>query len=68
MPVIRFLGHTALRMSTALHEARRWKPFHVRLCPSLAGIELTKDGGYLTAELDPNAHRPARFQFHHLPR
>jgi len=38
MPVIRFFGHTAQRMSTALHEARRWKPFHVRLCPSLAGI------------------------------
>ena len=68
MPVIRFFGHTAQRMSTALHEARRWKPFHVRLCPSLAGIELTKDGGYLTAELDPDARRPARFQFHILPR
>ncbi len=68
MPVIRFLGHTARRMSTALNDARNWRPFHVRLCPSLAGIELLKDGGYLTAELDPEARQPARFQFHPLPR
>jgi hypothetical protein len=68
MPVIRFMGHSARRMSGALHEARLWRPFHVRLCPSLAGIELLKDGGYLTAELDPEARQPARFQFHPLPR
>jgi hypothetical protein len=68
LPIIRFLGHSARRMSTALNEARHWNPFHVRLCPSLAGIELLKDGGYLTAELDPNARQPARFQFQPLPR
>ena len=68
MPVIRFMGHSARRMSGALNEARLWRPFHVRLCPSLAGIELLKDGGYLTAELDPEARQPARFQFHPLPR
>ncbi len=68
MPVIRFMGHSARRLSGALNEARHWKPFHVRLCPSLAGIELLKDGGYLTAELDPDARQPARFQFHPLPR
>jgi hypothetical protein len=68
LPVIRFLGHTARRMSTALHEARHWKPFHVRLCPSLAGVELLKDGGFLTAELDPDAEVPARFARHPIPR
>lgn len=68
MPQIRFLGHTANRLSAALREARDWRHFHVRLCPSLAGIELLKDGGYLTAELDPEAKSPARFEFHPLPR
>jgi len=68
MPVISFLGHTAKRLTTALREARLWKPFRVRLCPSLAGIELLKDGGYLTAELDAEANQPARFRFHRLPR
>jgi hypothetical protein len=68
MPPIRFLGHSARRMSTALHEARHWRPFHVRLCPALAGIELLKDGGYCTIELDPEASRPARFCVHRIAR
>lgn len=68
MPRITFLGHTAKRLSTALSRARFWKPFRVRLCPSLAGIELLKDGGYLTAELDPEARRPVRIYRHRLPR
>jgi hypothetical protein len=68
LPVVRALGHSGRRMSTALHEARHWKPFHVRLCPALAGIELLKDGGFLTAELDADAGRPARFRVHRLPR
>jgi hypothetical protein len=68
MPPIRFLGHTVERLSTALSEARQWRPFHVRLCPALAGIELLKDGGYLTAELDPKGRQPARFRFHRLHR
>src|SRR5262249_26806921 len=49
IPRITFLGHTAKRLSAALREARYWRPFRVRLCPALAGIELLKDGGYLTA-------------------
>ena len=68
MPRIHFLGHSAKRMSSALRQARTWRPFHVRLCPSLAGVELRKDGGYLTVELDPEAKRPANFRFHSLPR
>jgi hypothetical protein len=68
MPPIRFLGHSARRMSTALGEARHWKPFHVRLCPSLSGIELLKDGGFLTAELDMDARQPAKFRLHRIRR
>jgi hypothetical protein len=68
MPVINFLGHTARRLSRALNEARRWRPFHVRLCPSLAGIELLKDGGYFTAKLHAEAQLPAQIAFHRLPR
>jgi hypothetical protein len=68
MPTIGFLGHTMKRLSTALRAARDWRPFKVRLCPSLAGIELLKDGGYYTAELDLEARRPARFQLHRLAR
>jgi hypothetical protein len=68
MPRISFLGHTAKRLSSALQEARHWKPFKVRLCPALAGIELLKDGGYLTAEIDPEAKEPARFKLHPVAR
>jgi hypothetical protein len=68
IPRITFLGHTARRLSTALHEARHWRPFKVRLCPALAGIELLKDGGYLTVQLDLEARQPAMFQLHRLPR
>jgi hypothetical protein len=68
LPRIRFLGHTAQRLSAALRQARDWRPFRVRLCPSLAGIELLKDGGYLTVELEAEAREPAHFRFHPLPR
>lgn len=68
MPVIRCLGHSPKKLSAALNEARHWRPFNVRLCPSLAGIELLKDGGYFTATLDDEAKRPAQFQFHPLKR
>jgi hypothetical protein len=68
MPVIGFMGPSARRMSAALREARQWRQFRVRLCPSLAGIELLKDGGFLTAELAPDAERPAQFRFHRLRR
>jgi hypothetical protein len=66
MPRIRFLGHSADRFSTALGQARFWRPFKVRLCPALGGIQLLKDGGYLTADLDRAAREPAQFQFHRL--
>ena len=68
MPVIRFLGHSTRRITTALNEARCWHTFRVRLCPSLAGIELLNDGGYYTVQLDADAKSPANFEFHPLPR
>jgi hypothetical protein len=64
MPQIHFLGHSARRMTGALHEASHWRPFRVRLCPAMAGTELLKDGGYLTAVLSDEA----RFEFHPIPR
>ena len=68
MPVIRFMGSTARRLSAALAEGRHWRPFNIKLCPAIAGIQLLKDGGYLTLTLDSEARRPAEFQFHPLPR
>ena len=68
MPRIRFLGHSVERMSAALSQARYWRPFHVRLCPALAGVELLKDGGYCSLEIDPEARQPARYRFHPLRR
>ncbi len=61
MPAIHFLGNSIRRMSSALHEARHWKPFKVRLCPALAGIELLNDGGFYTVVLDPTAQVPAQY-------
>jgi len=68
MPVIRFLGHTPRRMSHALSQARYWRPFHVRLCPALAGVELLKDGGFFRVQLDLAGETPARFEFERIPR
>lgn len=68
MPPIRFLGTTIKRATTALQRARHWRQFHVHLCPSLAGIELLKDGGYLTIDLDLSAQTPARITKHRIQR
>jgi len=68
VPAIHFLGGSVRKLSTALNQARCWRAFRVRLCPSLAGIELLNDGGYYTAHLDLEAKRPIQFQFHPLPR
>lgn len=64
MPFIPGLGHTVKRVSSALRRARLWKPFKVVLCPSLAGIQLLKDGGYLTIDLHADHHIVTRG---HLP-
>ena len=66
LPTLTFLGKGARRISAALGEAQHWKPFHVRLCPAFTGVQMLKDGGYLTVELDSDARRPARVEFHRL--
>ncbi len=66
MPTLHPFGNSIRRMSAALNEARHWKPFKVHLCPALAGIQLLKDGGYLRLELDLDAGKLPRFQFHRL--
>jgi hypothetical protein len=68
MPRIHFLGNSIRRMSSALNEARHWRPFKVRLCPALAGSEIFPDGGYYLVELDPDAGQPLAFQFRRLKR
>jgi hypothetical protein len=68
MPRVDFLGHTGKKLSLALRQARDWTPFKVRLCPALAGIELMKDGGYLSVQLHPDGSEPARFVVHRLHR
>ena len=68
IPPIRFLGHAVNRFTSALNKASDWRPFNVRLCPALSGIELLDDGGYYVVEIDPSAKSPAQFTFHPLPR
>jgi hypothetical protein len=68
MPPIRFLGNAVRRMSTALHEARHWRPFHVRLCPALSGVELLQDGGYARLEIDLDARQPPRYEVIRFPK
>ena len=51
-PRVTWLGVTARRYTTALRDARCWRDFRVDLCPSPAGIQLLKDGGWLTVDLD----------------
>jgi len=65
-PTIKFLGKGAQKISAALGQARQWRPFHLRLCPSLTGIQMLKDGGFLTADLAGDASRPAKFELHRI--
>lgn len=66
IPQINFLGNSVRRYTGALREARLWKHFNVRLCPSLAGIELLKDGGYLSLEWD--GAEPVQVKRHRIRR
>ncbi len=56
MPHLTFLGNSASRMSSALRKAKVWKKFNMVLCPSLAGCQWAKDGGWLELELSDNAN------------
>lgn len=68
MPQIAFMGNSVRRMSGALRRSSVWPRFRVRLCPSLAGLECAKDGGYLAMEIHPDADHPVRILRCRLPR
>ena len=68
MPAISGIGHTVKRLSSALRQARYWKPFNVVLCPSPAGMELLKDGGFLTVRMDSNSAQPVTITRHRIRR
>ena len=67
MPRLRWAGNTVRRYTAALNEARCWREFKVRLCPSPAGVQLLKDGGYLTLEFAPDRDEELVIQRHRLP-
>ena len=67
MPNISFLGNTVRRYSAALQRARDWKPFQLLLCPSVTGIQLLKDGGFLRLEVDPEGRQPMKSTVQRLP-
>jgi hypothetical protein len=67
MPSIPFLGNTVRRLSQALRRAGDWEPFRVRLCPSLAGIQLLRVGGYLELTSGSEARDPLILRTHRLP-
>ncbi len=68
IPPIKMLGHTVHRITRALNRAKSWKALRPILCPSLAGIELLKDGGYLALELDLTGNDPLKILRHPIPR
>ncbi len=66
-PSIGWLGNSVRRYTSALGKAACWKEFRVVLCPSPAGIQLLKDGGYLTMAFDETATGAIEIQRHRLP-
>jgi len=66
MPEIAAAGQTARRLSGALRKAKDWTPFRVTLCPSPAGIQLLKDGGYLELVFDKTTPKPPEIIRHRL--
>lgn len=67
IPEMRWAGSTLRRYSGALRKARSWEAFRIQFCPSPAGVEALKDGGWLTAEMDLEGAAPVRWQKHRLP-
>ena len=68
IPPIHFLGHTTKKLSSARNKAREWRPFKIKLCQALGGIELLNDGGYFTVDLDPAAGQKTAYVFHPIRR
>lgn len=67
IPVMPGLGPSMTRMLRALNRAKAWKPFKVLLCPALAGLQITRSGGYFMAEIDPSGVKPLALRWHPLP-
>lgn len=65
-PQIACLGTTARRYTAALRRARCWRDFRLQLCPSPPGLQLLKDGGWLSLEVGAD-HSTDRFTRHRLP-
>ena len=66
-PRVNWAGNSVRRYTAGLHEARCWKEFKVRICPSPAGVQLLKDGGYLTLEFEPDRAEGLQAMRHRLP-
>ena len=66
IPTIGWLGHTTRRYTRALSQARYWRDFKVVLCPSPTGMQIFKDGGYLTLHLPESIAERAIFERKHL--
>lgn len=68
MPRLTRFGTTVARMTGALREARAWRPFNVRLCPSLAGLQIERGGGWCSFELAASGDAPPLLRTHRLRR
>jgi hypothetical protein len=66
MPRIHGLGHTALKMSTALQKAREWRPFKVHLVPAPGGIQISRRGGFAEILIPPDGTGRVGFKVHSL--
>lgn len=66
VPRISWAGSTVRRHTAALSQAGLWRRFGLVFCPAPTGIELFKDGGWLTADLDPEGKVPIRWTRHRL--
>jgi hypothetical protein len=66
MPKIIRMGHTALKISTALQKAKLWRPFKVQLVPAPGGIEAWKKGGYGELVLDSSREPSMQFSIKSL--
>ena len=67
MPRIGFLGNTIRRYSEALREARCWRQFRTVVCPSPAGIQLLKDGGWIEMDLAVDGRDEVQVRRQRLP-
>lgn len=68
LPTIGFCGQSIRRMSQALSRAKAWREFNLLLCPSLAGLEWNRTGGYYRAELGSGPTGQARFDLQEIRR